>query len=319
MTIIPFARTENVFTFIDVNDGNSYQVNNDHEYIEDIIAAVANNDLKLALKYYFNEYEKVVKPLPNMTHGKISFDNGLVIYDGIELPEKLTKCIRETYDKGIDYSGWLKLVSKLMENTSLRVREELTEFLSKGAFTVFDDGDFAAYKVIRADYTDVHTGSYDNSPGQVLKMKRSEVDDNKHHLCSHGYHVCSKEYIPNFMRTGHRLVLVKVNPKHVVSIPTDYNNAKMRVYKYEVVKELNAQFEEHDISPVMVKIPIRNERGHYTGKYEYIEEMPEVPPLDMSTAENMLKEAVYPEADEYDRYDEYDEEYHDDYDDYEDY
>ena len=324
MKIIPFARTENVFTFIDVNTGESYQVNNDHNHIEKIIAAVAENDLQTALQYYNNDYEEPVKPLPNMAHGKIIFDNGVVTYDGIEIPEKISKCIQDTYSKGIDYSGWLKLVSKLMENTSLRVREELTEFLSKGAFTVFDDGDFAAYKVIRGDYTDCHTGNFDNTPGQTLKMKRSRVDSNKHHLCSTGFHVCSKEYIKEFMRNGYRLVLVKVNPKHVVSIPTDYNMAKMRVSKYTVVKELDVNFKEHDIAPVFVKIPIRSEKGHYTGRYQYIEETPEVPPLDMSTAENMLEGIAHLnscsyDGGNYDRDNSYDEEFYEEYSEYEDY
>jgi hypothetical protein len=35
-------------------------------------------------------------------------------------------------------------------------------------------------------------------------------------------------------------MLVKVNPADVVSIPSDYNNAKGRAWKYEVVGEMNA-------------------------------------------------------------------------------
>lgn len=37
--------------------------------------------------------------------------------------------------------------------------------------------------------------------------------------------------------SGTKIVKVKVHPKDVVSIPVDYNNAKMRTCGYEVIEE----------------------------------------------------------------------------------
>jgi hypothetical protein len=37
---------------------------------------------------------------------------------------------------------------------------------------------------------------------------------------------------------GARTVIVKVNPRDVVSIPSDYNGAKGRTCRYEVIGEL---------------------------------------------------------------------------------
>ena len=34
------------------------------------------------------------------------------------------------------------------------------------------------------------------------------------------------------------LVVVKVNPEHVVSVPVDYNNQKLRVCEYTILSEL---------------------------------------------------------------------------------
>jgi hypothetical protein len=52
-------------------------------------------------------------------------------------------------------------------------------------------------------------------------------------------HFCSQDYLPHF-GNGYdsRVVIVKINPADVVSIPSDYNNAKGRACRYEVVGEI---------------------------------------------------------------------------------
>jgi hypothetical protein len=53
-------------------------------------------------------------------------------------------------------------------------------------------------------------------------------------------HFCSQEYLPHFGGSDSRVVIVKINPRDVVSIPTDYNNAKGRACRYEVIGEVGA-------------------------------------------------------------------------------
>lgn len=96
-----------------------------------------------------------------------------------------------------------------------------------------------AYKMVNQDYTDCHTSKFDNSPGQVLVMKRSDVDSNRQETCSRGFHFCSVSYLSSTYGSGGRLMQVKINPKDVVSIPPDYNFAKGRTWRYEVVKEIS--------------------------------------------------------------------------------
>jgi len=86
---------------------------------------------------------------------------------------------------------------------------------------VTDNGNFLAYKAVRADYTDKHTGKFLNTIDSVLEMPRNKVDDNKENGCSYGFHAGSVDYAKDFMdRDGH-LMLVEINPADVVSIPTD--------------------------------------------------------------------------------------------------
>jgi hypothetical protein len=76
----------------------------------------------------------------------------------------------------------------------------------------------------------------DNSVGKIVEMERNEVDDNKDNTCSSGLHFCSESYLKSF--GGSRTVIVKINPRDVVSIPTEYDNAKGRACRYEVVGEV---------------------------------------------------------------------------------
>jgi hypothetical protein len=54
---------------------------------------------------------------------------------------------------------------------------ELYGFLEKGNLPITNDGHFLAYKKVRKDYKDCHSGTMDNSIGQVVEMERNQVDD----------------------------------------------------------------------------------------------------------------------------------------------
>ena len=40
------------------------------------------------------------------------------------------------------------------------------------------------------------------------------------------------------LNTNKKVVLCEVDPSNVVSVPIDYNNTKMRVCEYKVIKEV---------------------------------------------------------------------------------
>jgi len=130
-------------------------------------------------------------------------------------------------------------MENLMENPSKRAVDELYGFLERNSLPITPDGHFLAYKRVRNDYLDLHSGTMDNSVGKIVEMERNQVDDNKEQTCSTGLHFCSQAYLPHFGAGGeNRVVIVKINPRDVVSIPVDYNNAKGRACRYEVVGEV---------------------------------------------------------------------------------
>jgi hypothetical protein len=119
--------------------------------------------------------------------------------------------------------------------------------LEKNSLPITPDGCFLAYKKVRNDYLDIHSGTMNNSVGQVVSMERNEVDDDKDRTCSAGLHFCSQDYLPHFGNGyDNRVVILKINPRDVVSIPSDYNNAKGRACRYEVVGEIGNDGDQID-------------------------------------------------------------------------
>jgi hypothetical protein len=96
------------------------------------------------------------------------------------------------------------------------------------------DGDFLAYKSVQANFTDWYSGQHDFSIGQIREMARNQVCDNADVGCSAGFHAGSEEYAKSF-NGGGNLVIVKINPADVVSVPTDCECQKLRAYRLEVV------------------------------------------------------------------------------------
>jgi hypothetical protein len=91
---------------------------------------------------------------------------------------------------------------------------------------------------VRSNYFDIHSGTFRNQVGDVPEMPRNKVDEDKDRTCSYGLHFCSIAYLPHFSDSdGGHTMIVRINPKDVVSIPGDYANTKGRCCRYEVIAE----------------------------------------------------------------------------------
>lgn len=139
----------------------------------------------------------------------------------------------------------MRFMDNTMKNTRKDIREELYQFMQTGKMPITIDGCFLAYKKVRNDYKDCHSGTLDNTPGKLVAMPAGKVDANRHNLCSTGLHFCSRGYLSSF--GGDRIVVVKVNPRNVFAIPTDYNNTKGRASEYFVVGECTGDPTKDDL------------------------------------------------------------------------
>jgi hypothetical protein len=130
------------------------------------------------------------------------------------------------------------LMENIQKNPLKDVAGELYEWLASGKAPITTDGCVLAYKKVAGDFKDIYTGTMDNSPGKIVRMKQAEVDTDRRNTCSHGLHFASLGYLSHYGDTsGSKVVIVKVNPRHIFAIPKDYKCQKGRTSEYYVVGE----------------------------------------------------------------------------------
>ncbi len=189
-------------------------------------------------------------------HGKDGFEvvGNDVWYKGEKLPVALSTKVKSIIAEGLPLDAFEKFWENLNQNPSSSSVNELMEFLEYKELPITEDGCFLAYKGITSDGWSIHgntstvvlegevddSGRIKNEIGSRITVKRRDVDDNRNHHCSFGLHVGSLQYASNF---ASKIVVVKVNPKDVVSVPTDYSCQKCRVSSYEVVSEYEGEIE----------------------------------------------------------------------------
>lgn len=224
--------------------GRQYLVSSALPFYENFVRAIeVDEDEVKALEIYnsaLTNMSKAIEVTPD-----ISIVNGRVQYKGEPIETVLSERMVSMLEQKKSMQYMVSFLDNLMQNPSFRATEQLYPFLEFGNIPITPDGHFLAYKAVRPDYRDIHSGKFDNSIGAKPSMPRNRVDEDPNRTCSSGLHVCSFDYLPSFAHANGHVMVVKVNPRDVVAVPTDYNNTKMRVCAYEVVGEHENYYVEH--------------------------------------------------------------------------
>lgn len=231
-----------------VIDNRPYTITSTHIGYEKLKQAIKDDD--------WDTVKQVVDPAKEILEygqGHVAVQGSRVFYKDREMVGVITQRLIDMYQEGFPVEPLILFMENLMQNPSKRAVEELYTFLEKGNLPITPDGHFLAYKKVRADFMDIHSGTMLNAPGQVVEMARNEVDDDQNRTCSTGLHFCSKEYLNHFGGNDSRTVILKINPADVVSIPADYNATKGRACRYEVIGELGVHPDEAFIAPVQTE------------------------------------------------------------------
>lgn len=244
MNHIPYQMTDRTLTV--VLGTTPHIIHSDSEAYP-MVVSVLNNSA-LTHDEAVEEITRIVTPISMIADAvsgdRVTIDNNRVLFDGKNVPSALSRKLLSVARSGLDLTPWKRFVGRLFANPSRGAQSELNEFLETADLPITEDGCFLAYKRVRDDYLDLHSGSFDNSVGKVVEMRREDVDPDRDQTCSYGLHFCSQDYLRNFYRGGGRIVIVKVNPTDVVSIPSDYQFTKGRTCRYEVVGEVDISVEE---------------------------------------------------------------------------
>lgn len=153
-----------------------------------------------------------------------------------KLPKPVAKILVEFAKENLPIEPIVYFWKKLRKNPSANSREMLYGFLEVNHHPITSDGNFIAYKKVNkaggGKLVDNYTKKIDNSIGAIVSMPREKVVEDKNQTCSAGLHVAAWDYAQGY--SGDTLIEVLVDPTDVVSVPTDYNQQKMRVCRYKV-------------------------------------------------------------------------------------
>ena len=197
----------------------------------------------------------------NWSHGDFEFAEGILLFEGEQVAKDPTNRIVECMQQGFPHEFMLNYLTNLYDNVSERAVQESYKWSSHKGLPITEDGMLVGYKGVRTyagetiqgkngeikegDLVDIYTGnSFRNNVGDTASMKRRQVCDDHTQGCDSGLHVGTYDYACNWAGNTGVVVLVKFNPKDIVSVPSDCNCEKMRVSSYEVISVAREQLEE---------------------------------------------------------------------------
>jgi hypothetical protein len=248
-TLVGSGEDQNISVFI---PGQAPQVAHvSHPNFEAILAGARAGDESVV--ELFDISVQVVSKFEALTE-RVSVANGHVFFDGDKVEDAVTGQILRCLENGEkDYMPLVNFMENLGQNPNEHSREQLADWLGTDEFTITPDGMIVGYKGVRpnadGEWVSINTGkayvngelfdgAIPNAAGNVITMPREEVQFDPANGCSTGLHVGTYKYAEGFAQGG--LLEVHVNPRDVVSVPTDSSAQKMRVCRYTVVDTIDA-------------------------------------------------------------------------------
>lgn len=182
----------------------------------------------------------------NRLSERVTTEGGRLYLDGDQLHGLVTDHILRALENGLtDFTPLVTFVEKVAENPNKDSVDQLYAWVQAEGLTIDPEGNIVAYKGVEPHcdgFRSVHggkalvngavqTGKIEQNIGDVVEMPRSEVTFDPRQGCSTGLHVGTYNYANGW---GSHLLEVRVNPRDVVSVPTDCGAQKMRVCRYTI-------------------------------------------------------------------------------------
>ena len=209
------------------------------------LTAIKMGEYKKASTYFISDKPKKEKSQLKLPKGfTLSEKNRTLSYNRHVWPHMYE--LSHAVEGNTNWNKYFPKFLKKMAQLRRRDRDMLTEFLNKNhELLSFDkEGNLLLWKRVNPDLTSIHLdengNSVPNKIGRATKMPREKVTHDPKEACAPGLHVCALEYLNYFYAENGNLLLCKVNPKDVVSVPEDYEQTKLRVCEYTPVLSLDS-------------------------------------------------------------------------------
>lgn len=164
----------------------------------------------------------------------VMFD-GELFYYGVHLTSTIAKRIEKDAAEGTLDDRYIKFLVRLLRNPSAKSVEMLYDFMQANDIDILPDGRIKCFRGVTqltdGGCVDYHSGKVPQYEGCFISMPRNFVEDNPEVACSHGLHCASAEYAKGYGV----LTEVAVDPADVVSVPYDYDFAKCRCCRFEIL------------------------------------------------------------------------------------
>lgn len=179
---------------------------------------------------------------------RVTVDNGHLYLDGDEVDNSLASQVLRFLEEGVeDWKPLINFFENVQANPLQHSRDQLYDWLKDRPFTITKDGLIVGYKGVQSKNGEyfsinsgtasvdgvVHTGQIPNKIGSVVEMPRTSVVHDPADGCNRGLHVGTYDFAKHYASGA--LLEVHVNPRDVVSVPTDCSWQKMRVCRYRVI------------------------------------------------------------------------------------
>jgi hypothetical protein len=223
------------------------------EILDALAAGASDEEIDQLLHPERGVAEKLVNIMPGFSYdGNLLTYNGRIV-DGLPAKQVL-RLMRDESHTGSDVRAVANFVVKLLDNPSHDVYENLMKWAQDRNLTFAPDGDLIAYKGVNLAedgvYYSCHSskrpnmvsvngklqdaGPVANTVGAVIEMDRRLVDDDNSNGCSQGLHAGTYDYARGYGNGA--LLKVAINPRDVVSVPSDSSFQKLRVCRYRVME-----------------------------------------------------------------------------------
>ena len=257
--------TKSAITIIRGSDSTSFVVNCNNPIFQTVRKMVLVDGDYIGAIELIDKKELIRK----YNTGLLTVENGELRYAGTRIDSRLATRIISDIENGKEsYKNLANFMDRAMNNISSKSVDELWDFIAHTDIDINEDGYIVGWKKVTktdsnpdATYVDSYTKKIPNDLGSVVYMPRALVDDNRNETCSQGLHVGSWSYVPSFR--GDTILRVIVDPADVVSVPKDYNGAKMRVGKYYIDAIVDRNRNEVEVATRTGKVVKTGPSGYY--------------------------------------------------------
>ncbi len=189
---------------------------------------------------------------------RVTVQHGRLYFDGDEVDNSLADLVVRFISEGVeDYKPLVRFFDNVQQNPSDHAKEFLFDWLKRNDFQITENGMIVGYKGVEKmnDGTfqsiyggkaivngEVKEGRIPQSIGDVVEMPRSEVHFDSGRACSQGLHAATWGFAQGYNRGA--ILELHINPRDVVSVPTESGGEKFRCCRYTVIQTLDAPYRE---------------------------------------------------------------------------